>query len=72
MFHVQRQRATAVFAALLLASLGAAPAAAERADDATPQATTDDTAALAKQAQNPIANLISLPFQNNTTFDNDP
>jgi hypothetical protein len=70
MFYVQRQRATAVLAALLLASLGAAPAAAERADDATPQATTHDTAALAKQAQNPIANLISLPFQNNTTFDN--
>ena len=28
----------------------------------------DDKAALAKAAQNPIANLISLPFQNNTDF----
>jgi hypothetical protein len=27
---------------------------------------------LAKQAQNPIANLISLPFQNNTNFDFGP
>jgi hypothetical protein len=72
MFHAQRQRTAAVLATLLLASLGAAPAAAERADESTPQAASDDTAALAKQAQNPIANLISLPFQNNTTFDNDP
>ena len=30
---------------------------------------TDD---LAKQAQNPIANLISLPLQNNTNFDIGP
>lgn len=28
----------------------------------------DDTANLAKQAQNPVANLISLPLQNNTNF----
>jgi hypothetical protein len=28
----------------------------------------EKTRELAKQAQNPIANLISLPFQNNTTF----
>jgi hypothetical protein len=28
----------------------------------------EKTAALAKEAQNPIANLISLPFQNNTNF----
>lgn len=28
----------------------------------------DDTAALAKEAQNPLANMISLPFQNNTSF----
>ncbi|WP_157665273.1 hypothetical protein [Cyanobium sp. NIES-981] len=30
--------------------------------------TASDAAALAKEAQNPIANLISLPFQNNTNF----
>jgi hypothetical protein len=27
---------------------------------------------LAKQAQNPVANMISLPFQNNTNFDIGP
>jgi len=27
-----------------------------------------DQAALAKAAQNPVANMISLPFQNNTAF----
>ena len=32
----------------------------------------DDTEALAKAAQNPIANMISLPFQNNTTFNAGP
>ena len=32
----------------------------------------DDTQDLAKQAQNPIANLISLPFQNNTAFNFGP
>ena len=31
-------------------------------------ALADDTEALAKAAQNPIANMISLPFQNNTTL----
>jgi hypothetical protein len=71
-FHTPYRRTAVVLAAALLTSLGAAPAAAEQGDAPTPQATTDDTAALAKQAQNPIANLISLPFQNNTTFDNDP
>jgi len=32
------------------------------------QAIAEDTGALAKQSQNPIANLISVPFQNNTNF----
>jgi hypothetical protein len=32
----------------------------------------DDTAALAKAAQNPVADMISLPFQNNTYFDVGP
>ena len=32
----------------------------------------DDTEALAKAAQNPIANMISLPFQNNTTLNAGP
>jgi hypothetical protein len=32
----------------------------------------DDRAALAKKAQNPVANLISLPLQNNTSFNIGP
>jgi hypothetical protein len=32
------------------------------------QAMAQDTGALAKESQNPIANLISVPFQNNTNF----
>lgn len=34
----------------------------------SPQAFAQDTEALAKESQNPIANLISVPFQNNTDF----
>jgi hypothetical protein len=32
-------------------------------------AAADDTSEIAKQAQNPIASVISVPFQNSTTFD---
>ena len=32
----------------------------------------DETAELARAAQNPIANMISLPFQNNTSFNTGP
>ena len=40
---------------------------------ATPVSAQDsDAAALAKAAQNPIADMISLPFQNNTNFDVGP
>ena len=35
-------------------------------------ALADGTEALAKAAQNPIANMISLPFQNNTTLNAGP
>lgn len=44
---------------LIAASLVASPVFAQSAQD---------NEALAKQSQNPIANLISLPFQNNTNF----
>jgi len=33
-----------------------------------PQAWADETAELAKKTQNPISDLVSLPFQNNTNF----
>lgn len=51
------------------ASLAQAPAesespATETSDDQPERSATD----LAKKAQNPIANLISVPFQNNTNF----
>lgn len=35
-------------------------------------AVAEDNSELAKEAQNPIANLISLPLQNNTNFDTGP
>ena len=38
------------------------------ADGKPPQ----DAAALAKASQNPVASLISLPFENNATFNNGP
>lgn len=44
---------------------------APASSDSKPEEQTtseEDAEALAKAAQNPIANLISLPFQNNTTF----
>jgi hypothetical protein len=43
------------------------PAAADQ-KPATAESDEDRTAALAKAAQNPIANLISFPLQNNTAF----
>ena len=36
---------------------------------ASPPAPADDASALAEKLQNPIADLISIPFQNNTNFD---
>ena len=62
--HVKRALSMTLAAALVL--LVAVPATAQ---DATTQ---DPAAELAKQAQNPIANLISLPFQNNTNFNMGP
>ncbi len=54
----ERSRQMVILAAGLLGVSGAALA--------------DDTEALAKAAQNPIANMISLPFQNNTTVNAGP
>jgi hypothetical protein len=52
----------ATVAALLL--LGAAQAQ----DDKKPASGDDDATNLAKETQNPVANLISVPFQNNFNF----
>ncbi|HTY89405.1 MAG TPA: hypothetical protein VMB80_18290 [Candidatus Acidoferrum sp.] len=50
----------------ILCCLGAPGGAA--ADDTNPAAGGHDTEALAKAAQNPVAKLISVPFQNNFNF----
>src|ERR1700752_1785428 len=47
---------------LLAMALFAAPVPAQNAAPAS------DTEALAKATQNPVASLISVPFQNNTNF----
>jgi hypothetical protein len=61
-------------AVLALAVAGAmaasSPVRAQEADAGEAKAT--DTDALRKAAQNPIANMISVPFQNNTNFDTGP
>jgi hypothetical protein len=41
-------------------------------DTTAPSAPPDDASALAEKLQNPIADLISLPFQNNTNFNVGP
>ena len=51
--------------AALASSVGAAQ------EPARPAPTGDNAQELAKQAQNPIANLISVPFQNNTDSTSD-
>jgi hypothetical protein len=45
-----------------------APATAAPTAQAAPAPAADNTADLAKATQNPVANLISVPFQNNTNF----
>jgi hypothetical protein len=58
--------AATIVGAAFLASLAVAQ------EPARPAASGDDTQNLAKQAQNPIADLISVPFQNNTEFNFGP
>ena len=65
---VPRHRPRAV-AAIVALTLWCGVAAGQ---EPTEPAGRDETQELAKQAQNPIANLISVPFQNNTDFDFGP
>jgi len=56
-----------VVAAFLAASLAmVAPAAAEEAADGARKEV--DTEALARAAQNPVADMVSIPFQDNIGF----
>lgn len=61
-------------AALILASLGSTSASAQSQPqaDVRPTAQSEAMAALARAVQNPVADLISLPFQNNTNFNYGP
>jgi len=54
-------------AVLCLASVGGASAQAPGADP-TPKVAADQATALAKQQQNPISSLISVPLQGNWDF----
>ncbi len=66
----------AIVGAILFAFLGAImalPALAEpRAGDGIVEAGENETDELARAAQNPVASMISLPFQNNTNFNFGP
>lgn len=61
-------------AGMLAAVQDETPAATEpsSATDPTTTAVPESDEALAKQTQNPVANLISVPFQNNFTFGTGP
>ena len=57
--------------ALLLAAIAPAPVSAEKGDGII-EAGEDEVGELARAAQNPVANMISLPIQNNLTFEFGP
>ena len=63
-----RQRIERARRLLLIVALLAPWAAMAQQTAAPPPAARDDTLELAKKTQNPIANLISLPLQNNLNF----
>jgi hypothetical protein len=56
----------------LITALAAPALAAELLGDGVIEAGEDETAELARAVQNPVASMISLPFQNNTDFDFGP
>src|SRR5262245_40951602 len=53
-----------IYSLLALCFLGLPCVLAQKA----PQGAADDTDTLVKQTQNPVANLISVPFQNNLNY----
>lgn len=62
----------AIMSALLSASAGIGNALAAKLGDGIIEPGEDSTEELARAVQNPVASLISLPFQNNTNFDFGP
>jgi hypothetical protein len=66
---IERRRiGTSLIGALLVLSIPAGLRAQESQEEARPADQEAEAASLAKAAQNPIGNLISVPFQNNTSF----
>lgn len=63
------RRRALIVAALAIALASSASATAEATTPAPPEETDTD---LAKQTQNPVADLISVPFQNNFNFNTGP
>ena len=63
---------TAAFVATAVALTPVAPAGAQPAPPSAPPAADNPMAALARATQNPVADLISLPFQNNTNLNYGP
>ncbi len=61
------------FLFVLFGAVVAMPASAANEDgDGIIEAGEDETSELARAAQNPVASMISLPFQNNTNFNFGP
>ena len=63
-----RQRIERATGLLLVTAILVMPWAAVAQQPSAPPAASDSTLELAKKTQNPIADLISLPFQNNLNF----
>ena len=57
---------------VMITALAASALAAEYLGDGAIEAGEDEAAELARAVQNPVASMISLPFQNNTDFDFGP
>lgn len=71
-FNMTISRVALAIATLALATSGSAFAQSAPGGEVRPNATRDAMAELARAAQNPVADLISLPLQNNTNFNYGP
>lgn len=69
---MRTSRAAFVSATLALATAGSAAAQSTPGGEVRPNASREAMAELARATQNPVADLITLPFQNNTNFNFGP